>query len=274
MLSLTAKPPKLNSISTPFLSPCPLPSPNDPSRTSFLNFNKPTSISALLFPPSPPSQIPKNQPPLKQTYQPFRPPPSPLPPKFRDLDTNSRLEVLTNRLAAWFEYAPLIPALIQEHGLSPESIEEITGISVDEQNRLVVATKVRDTLVESNLDPQVLATFDNSGAELLYEIRVMSNNQQRTAAVEYAVNKEFDTKKTGELARAIKDYPKRRGDKGWGNFDGNLPGDCLAFMYYRQAQEHRVASSEELTRVALERAMEVVESDVGRSLIEEELKQM
>ncbi|KAJ4964183.1 hypothetical protein NE237_024122 [Protea cynaroides] len=87
-----------------------------------------------------------------QVYQPFRPPPSSVPSQFQSLGTYGHLEVLQNRLGLRFQYAPLIPSLFQK-GVSPSSIEEATGISGVEQNRIVVAAKVRDSLVQSNFDP-------------------------------------------------------------------------------------------------------------------------
>ena len=89
--------------------------------------------------------------------------------------------VLANRLGLWHEYAPLIPSLIRE-GFAPPSIEEATGISGVEQNRLVVAAQVRDSLLQSNADHEVLSAFDTGGSELLYEIRLLSASQ-RVAAV-------------------------------------------------------------------------------------------
>ncbi|KAL3523717.1 hypothetical protein ACH5RR_016551 [Cinchona calisaya] len=255
----TAKP---LSLSTPFLPN--LPTSHKP-QTRPQN-SKPNSVVALILPPKFTHQQQQQQ----QLYQPFRPPPSPLPPQYRSLDLNGRLEILTNRLGLWFEYAPLIPSLVQE-GFTPSILEEITGISGGEQNRLVVAAQVRESLVQSEIDPDILAFFYISGAELLYEIRLLSA-AQRAAAAEYLVLNKFDAKMTQELARAMKDKPRRIGDKGWDSFDDDLPGDCLAFMYFRQAQEHKTASSPELWRSALERALEAVESENGRKRVLEELE--
>ncbi|KAF3452338.1 hypothetical protein FNV43_RR02771 [Rhamnella rubrinervis] len=218
------------------------------------------SVSAILNPSSNPRQ--------QQLYQPFRPPPSPLPPQYRSLDTSGRLEVLANRLGLWFEYAPLIPSLIQE-GFTPPSIEEATGISGVEQNRILVAAQVRDSLVQSKTDPQILAEFDLGGAELLYEIRLLSA-QQRAAAARYIAESKFDAKGSQDLARAMKDFPRRRGDKGWESFDYVLPGDCLSFMFYRQSREHRNPS--EQRTAALEQALKVAESDKAKKMILEELE--
>ncbi|CAA0808216.1 Rubisco accumulation factor 2- chloroplastic [Striga hermonthica] len=261
MLSLNVNTPKPPFLATPFLPKQQLRRLNPPQPPP-----KPFSVSALILPPSS-SPSPQKQ----QLYQPFRPPPSPLPPRYRNLDTNARLEILTNRLGSWFEYAPLIPSLVSE-GFTSSTLEELTGIPSVEQNRLVVAAQVRDSLVQLADDDTV--SFFNSPAspEILYEIRTL-NGPQRVAAARFIIAKGLDTGRAAEeLARSIKDFPRRYGDRGWESFQGVSPGDCLAFMYYRQAQEHKsAATSPELSRAALERALEVVETVKGRRRVEEDL---
>jgi len=243
-------------FSSTFLSPHPtLTVPLHPP----LPKRSPKPISATLTPPSNPQQL----------YQPFRPPPStPIPSKFSSLDADHRLEILANRLGLWYEYAPLIPSLLRE-GFSPSSIEESTGISGVEQNRLVVAAQVRDSLLQSITDPELASSFDTGGAELLYEIRLLSA-QQRAAAARFIVENRLDAKGAQDLARALKDFPRRRGDKGWERFDYTLPGDCLSFMYYRQSREHKNPS--EQRTAALEQALKAAETEKARSRVLEELE--
>ncbi|XP_061352271.1 rubisco accumulation factor 1.1, chloroplastic-like [Gastrolobium bilobum] len=239
-----------------------------PSLTNTLNlnsthrshFHKP--ISATLIPSSKPSSNTQ-----QQLYQPFRPPPTPIPNQYGTLDIAGRIEILSNRLGLWYEYAPLIPSLIRE-GFSPPSIEEATGISGVEQNRLIVAAQVRDSLVQSNADPEILFAFDTSGAELLYEIRLLSASQ-RSSAARFIVQNKFDGKAAQELARAMKDFPSRRGEKEWECFDYSLPGDCLSFMYYRQSREHRNPSDQRTS--ALEQALRVAETESAKNAVLEEL---
>ncbi|KAL0321949.1 UNVERIFIED_CONTAM: Rubisco accumulation factor 1.1, chloroplastic [Sesamum calycinum] len=262
MLSLTINTPKPLFLSTPFLPPPPPPPPPplNPHKPP-----KPLSVSALILPPS--SSTSKTQ---QKVYQPFRPPPSPLPSKYRNLDTNARLEILTNRLGLWFEYAPLITSLIQE-GFISTTLEEITGIPSLEQNSLVVAAQVRDSLVEST-DEETVSYFDIPGApEILYEIRIL-NTTQRALAARFIIEHGFEGKKAEELARSMKDFPRRYGERGWENFDGNLPGDCLAFMYFRQGHEHKSASSPELSMAAWERALEMAETEKAKRIILEDLE--
>ncbi|KAJ7973561.1 rubisco accumulation factor 1, chloroplastic [Quillaja saponaria] len=194
------------------------------------NLHKPSCIKPISASYIPASTPPSNP---QQLYQPFRPPPSTtLPSEYRSLDTNGRIGILANRLGLW---KPL-------------------GYSAVEQNRLVVAAQVRDSLVKSNTDPEVLSAFDTGGAELLYEIRLVSATQ-RAASARFVIENRLDAEGAQDLARAMKDFPRRRGDKGWESFDYNLPGDCLSFMYFRQSREHKDPS--EQRTAALELALKV-----------------
>lgn len=183
---------------------------------------------------------------------------------------NARLEILANRMGLWFEYAPLITSLYRD-GFISTTIEELTGIPSIEQNCLVVAAQVRDSLVEST-DDETVAHFDGPSApERLYAIRTL-NTPQRALAARFIIDNGFDGRKAEELARSMKDYPRRYGERGLESFDGNLPGDCLAFMYFRQALEHRNASSPELCKAMLEKALELAETDKAKQRVLQDLE--
>ncbi|CAN1765952.1 Rubisco accumulation factor 1.2, chloroplastic [Linum perenne] len=213
--------------------------------------------------PISPAFIPANPPPVTQPYQPFRPPQSPLPPQYRSLDPAERLEVLANRNGLWYEYAPLITFLIRD-GFSPSSIEESTGISGVEQNCLVVGAQVRESLT----DPALVSHFETSGAELLYELRLLSVSQ-RAAAARFIIENRFDSRGAGDLARAMKDFPRRKGEKNWEDFDYSLPGDCLSFLYFRQAKENKNPSDARTS--GLEMALEVAESEKAKAAVLREI---
>ncbi|KAL3647306.1 Rik1-associated factor 1 [Castilleja foliolosa] len=259
MLSLTVNTPNPLFSSTRLhrlYPPQPPPNPQKPPKA--------LSISALIIPPS---SSYGTKTPSQKVYQPYRPPPSSAPPPhYRNLDTNGRLDVLSNRLGSWFEYAPLITALINE-GFTSSTLEEITGIASIEQNLLVVAAQVRDSLVEL-ADAETVSFFDSPGSpDILYEIRIL-NSPERVTTARFIIENGFGKKQAEELARSINDFPRRYGDRGWDYFDGNSPGDCLAFMYFRQAHEHESSFFPELSKAALERALEVVETDRARQRIE------
>ncbi|KAH6805706.1 hypothetical protein C2S51_030537 [Perilla frutescens var. frutescens] len=265
MLFLTA-----NTTPKPFLSTPFLPHYHPPPPPLYKPPPRPLSVSALIIPSSSsPGSFSTPAQKQQQLYQPYRPPPSPLPARYRTLDTNARLEILSNRLGLWFEYSSLIPSLISE-GFTSSILEDITGIASIEQNLFVVAGQVRDSLIEAT-DHDTVSYFDSPGSpEILYEIRIL-NTQQRADAARFIIQHGFDSRRAEELARSMKDHPRRFGERGWESFDGNIPGDCLAFMYYRQAHEHRSASVMELSSAAFEKALEVVETERARIRVLEDM---
>ncbi|KAL6842346.1 hypothetical protein ACP4OV_027773 [Aristida adscensionis] len=217
-------------------------------------------------------KLPFTPPPMAppgRLYQPFHPPPSPLPAHYRHLDLAQRLEVLRERMGQWHEYAPLISALNRD-GFTPSSIEEATGISGVEQNRLVVASQVRDSLLDKASFPgDLVPCFDSlGGPDLLYELRFL-NAQQRADAARHAVDHGLDAKGVRELARSIKDFPRRRADDGWEAFAGASPADCLAFWRFRMSRE-AIAVEDRIAE--LERALQVVETEAARARVELELE--
>ncbi|KAK9087256.1 hypothetical protein Syun_029650 [Stephania yunnanensis] len=156
-----------------------------------------------------------------------------------------------------------------QQGFSHSSIEELTGISGVEQNRFVVAAQVRDSLVQSNADPDILAFYETGGAELLYEIRLL-NATQRVDAARYIFVNGFDGRAAQDLARAMKDFPRRRGDLGWDRFSYASPGDCLGFMHFRQAREHPSHSDKRTS--GLQRALEAAETEDAKNRLLQELR--
>lgn len=68
----------------------------------------------------------------------------------------------------------------------------------------------------------------------------------------------------------MKDFPRRRGDKGWESFDYTLPGDCLSFMHYRQGREHDNPS--EARTAALQQALQLAVTEKARITVLKELE--
>ncbi|CAO2837025.1 unnamed protein product [Amaranthus hypochondriacus] len=267
MLSLSS------SYSTLFSSKLPFP-PSSSSSSCSVRINStitsnyssnPSSNSPvnLIIPKSNSAAQPQN------FYQPYRPPPSPLPQKYQNLDTAGIIDVLANRLGLWHEYAPLISSLFRD-GFTPSMIEELTGISGVEQNRLVVAAQVLESIAESpQIEPETLAFFDSGGSELLYEIRLLSASQ-RTLTANYIVKRKLDGDKAREIARSIKDFPARQDEPGFRCFDYNMPGDCWAFWHFRLSKEFMLQPHKRNS--ALAAALDAAETDKAIERVREEIE--
>lgn len=199
-------------------------------------------------------------------YQPFRPPTSPNPVALPGASsTEEQLEILRERRGFWHAYATIIPVLTRA-GYSPSMVDEATGMTGVEQNIVVVASQVRSSLIASGCDEETLAHFDVGGAELLYELRILSA-QQRKASAEFAMERRMDPKGFNELARAVKDFERRKAAEGFKEFT-SAPGDCLAFACYRQSKEYGSEVDEE---AILKKALSFCVSEKARAKIENAL---
>ncbi|GJP80433.1 hypothetical protein CLOP_g10636 [Closterium sp. NIES-67] len=165
------------------------------------------------------------------------------------------LEAVRERRGLWYEYAPAIAALGRQ-GLSPAAIAEATGMTGVEQSAVTTAAQVRATLTGAGMDAALLAFFDVGGAEALYELRVLAGAQRKEAA-EYVAREGLDGKGARDVARAIKEYERRKREADRSHFSA-APGDCLAFAFYRQSGEARSRAERE---AALERAGQVAQTE-------------
>jgi len=201
----------------------------------------------------------------KSLYQPFRPPISIETPAGATT-TEDQLEILRERRGLWHEYASLVPILFRT-GYTPSMIDEATGMTGVEQNIIVGASQVRNSLKATGFDEEKLRYFDLGGGEILYELRILSN-AQRKASAEFIIERKMSPKEACELARSVKDFDRRKNTEGLKDFT-SAPGDCLAFAFYRQSIEFQ--NQEDIVS-ALEKALLVCVSDKARTKLEQTLK--
>jgi hypothetical protein len=207
----------------------------------------------------------------KEVYQPFRPPPVSVPASdslSSATTTEEQLEILRERRGLWHEYAIIIP-ILSRAGFAPSMIDEATGMTGVEQNMIVVASQVRSSLKASGFDEEKLASFDVGGDQLLYELRILST-QQRKASAEFLLERKLGMKEANELARAVKDFGRRKGVEGWKDFT-SAPGDCLAFACYRQSKEYRDEVDKE---TVLNKALDYAVSAGAKSKLQQALKRI
>lgn len=128
---------------------------------------------------------------------------------------------------------------------------------------------MRSSLQATGFDDESLRWFDLGGAELLYELRILSA-QQRRASAEFVVERRMGPKEVTELARSVKDFDRRKGAEGYKDFT-SAPGDCLAFSCYRQSKEFSNPTDVEMT---LKKALDFCVSEKARAKIENALEKL
>ena len=130
-----------------------------------------------------------------------------------DVSTEEQLQILRDRRGLWHEYAACVTSL-NRSGYTSATIDESTGMTGVEQNTIVVATQVFNSLKASGLSEEKLRTFETmGGAEVLYETRTLSS-LQRLQAAEYMIDQGLDPKFSREVAKAMKEYERRKRDEG------------------------------------------------------------
>lgn len=198
------------------------------------------------------------------TVRNFRPPPGFMdavggPEAEVDASPQEMLLRLQAQAGLWHQLARLLPAL-QRKGYDATAVEEATGLERKVQNIWTSAASIYSSLQKSGeVSPSVLAHYDSPGGEfLLHELRYLST-RQRIAAVGYIAENNIDQLDCVVLARSIKEHERRSGKK---EGFSESPADCLAYKYYRDAQECR---REEDVEACVKKALQVVETETARN---------
>ncbi|RMF24347.1 MAG: hypothetical protein D6756_07135 [Cyanobacteria bacterium J083] len=126
--------------------------------------------------------------------------------------------------------------ILQKAGYDPKFIFEQTGFQASQQNLIIVAAQVYQSIAESGeVSEELLAYFQGPKSDILYEFRVL-NQQQRWQAAQFAYEKKLDVDGAKEIARAYKEFglmsqlPQ--------GFTAH-PGDAVAYQCWRKARQKK-----------------------------------
>jgi hypothetical protein len=121
---------------------------------------------------------------------------------------------------------------LQKSGISPQKIFEETGFEPVQQNQLMVAAQVHSSLTSGEAAPEVLARFDRTGSDSLYELRVLTQ-AERVAAATVVVEKQLDSVGAGDVAKALKDFARFKAPADFSDY----PYDAIAHYYWKLARQ-------------------------------------
>ena len=142
------------------------------------------------------------------------------------------LQLLRRKEQTWVDWGKACQQL-QRSGYSSVQIFEETGLEPIQQNQVIVAAQVWDSIVPLGMPPSVQAYFQQRGSDLLYELRSLTP-PQRLQAASFAQERQFDADQTRALAKAYREFQQLR-ERPPGFRDH--PGDALAYQYWRWARE-------------------------------------
>ena len=132
----------------------------------------------------------------------------------------------------WVEWGHACQTL-QKGGFNPQKIFEETGFEPIQQNQIIVAAQVYNSITSVGVSENTRSHFEQRGSDSLYELRILTQTE-RAAAAEFLVERQLDSEAAKEVAKAMKDF-SRLGKIPEG-FSPH-PGDCLAYQYWKWARQ-------------------------------------
>ena len=138
---------------------------------------------------------------------------------------------LLKKEGCWVDWGQICQKLLQA-GIQPEEIFESTGLQRSQQNLVIVATQVYESLVKQNADESLLTYYQGPRSDVLYELRVL-NQEKRLSVAKLAQEKQLDVDAAKEVAKAVKEFSRLSQPPTGFTFH---PGDAVAYQYWKLAR--------------------------------------
>jgi hypothetical protein len=151
-----------------------------------------------------------------------------------EAEIQEKLRSLLHKEGTWIDWGKTCQEL-QKAGCNPADIFEASGFQASQQNIIIVAAQVYDNIVQAQLAPAVLEYYKGPKTDVLYELRIL-NQQQRAVAAQLAYEKKLDIDGAHEIARIVKDV-SRMSQLPEG-FTKN-PGDMVAYSCWKHARQRK-----------------------------------
>jgi Rubisco accumulation factor 1 alpha helical domain/Rubisco Assembly chaperone C-terminal domain/Rubisco accumulation factor 1 helix turn helix domain len=148
------------------------------------------------------------------------------------IDTDALLQMLRRKENNWVEWGKACQQL-QKTGLTPQEIFEATGFEPIQQNQIIVAAQVFESMITVGIAPATEVHYTRSGSDSLYELRILSQ-EDRAATADYLHSRNIDSEGSKEVAKAFKEFSYlRQPPEGFTHH----PGDALAYQYWRYSKQ-------------------------------------
>ena len=147
-------------------------------------------------------------------------------------DKEALILQLRRKQGNWVDWATACQTL-QKSGMSPQEIFEETGFEPIQQNQIIVAGQVYQSITDRAVSAPALEHFTTRGSDSLYELRILSKDD-RANAVQFIYDQGLDSEQVRDVVKALKEF-SYRSDLPQG-FTKH-PGDAVAFSYWNLARQ-------------------------------------
>lgn len=160
----------------------------------------------------------------------------------------------------WVDWGKACQTL-QKTGMMPQAIFEATGFEPIQQNQLIVAAQVFDSMIAGGVSEPARAHYETRGSDSLYEFRILSQDS-RAAAADFAFNNGLDSEQVRDIVKGLRDFSYS--DQPPVGFEKTM-GDAAAYHYWRLARQ--MSDLQARSRL-IAQSLRFVTSDRARSKIE------
>ncbi|MEL6601831.1 MAG: RuBisCO accumulation factor 1 [Cyanobacteria bacterium J06614_10] len=170
------------------------------------------------------------------------------------------LKQLRQKEGNWVEWGKACHTL-QKAKMSPQAIFESTGFEPIQQNQLIVAAQVFDSMVAGGVSDAAKAHYQVRGSDSLYEFRILPQ-EHRAAAADFAFSNGLDSSQVKDIVKGLRDFSYS--DEPPPGFEKTM-GDGAAYHYWRLARQQSDLQSR--SRL-IAQSLRFATSDSARSKIE------
>ena len=154
--------------------------------------------------------------------------------KLSEEEAQELMRSLLHKEGCWVDWGKVCQQL-QKAGYTAQKIFEETGFQASQQNLIIVAAQVYNSIAQADLKEGVLKYFQGPRSDVLHEFRIL-NQSQRAAAAQLAYDKKLDVDGAHQVARAVKDFSRlSQLPPGFTNH----PGDAVAYLCWKNARQKK-----------------------------------
>jgi hypothetical protein len=141
------------------------------------------------------------------------------------------VETLLHKEGNWVDWGQACLEL-RAGGVNDKEIFEETGFQESQQNLIVVATQVFQSIAE-DLPGEVKAYFAGPRSDVIYELRIL-NQQQRLSTAQFIYDRKLDLDASREVAKSVQKLSRlSKLPEGF----TEEPGDAMAYFCWKWARQ-------------------------------------
>lgn len=141
---------------------------------------------------------------------------------------------LLHKEGNWVDWGKTCQRL-QKAGYNSQTIFEATGFQSSQQNLVIVAAQVYDSIYTEGASEDLLKYCQGPCSDVLYELRILNQKHRREVA-ELAMSKKLTADTTKEVAKAVQEMSRLSElPPGFSNH----PGDAIAYQYWKRARQKK-----------------------------------